>query len=166
MKLEWKINSSTFATAELGRLCFWISDLKLNPKEDGTRQYELRHFTNLKDGSSGPAFCVGMIYAKDINEAVKLADESIFGKSESEAENKIGVSLPDGSTLVLETKNEGGDYPGVWIYRISPDTSTETDIAVVEMTKDDAGKVNVYVYGDTESDDWTTKTRIDVSAIK
>lgn len=163
--LNWKINSSTFATAELGRLCFWVSDLKLNPKENRTRQYELRHYTNLKDGCSGPAFCIGMIYAKDINEAVKLADESIFRKEESEAENKIGVSLPDGSTLIAMPKDDGGDYPGVYIYRLEPDHEGELDIACVEMPKDKKDAVAVYVYENPESNDYTYSTRIPTGGV-
>ena len=166
MKLKWKINSATHATSNLGRLSFWVSDLLLNPNKDGTHQYEIRHFTNLTNGRSNQALCIGMINANDINEAVALADEFIFGKEETESENKIGISLPDGSTLVLETKDEGGDYPGAWIYRVSPDTSTETDIAVVEKTKDNIGLVSVYAYGDTNNDDWTEKTVINVSDIK
>lgn len=81
-------------------------------------------------------------------------------KASKTGENIVSVSLPDGSTLVVEGKDEGGDYPGVYVYKIDPDNEGETDIARIEMTKDNAGTVRVYVYADTENDDYTHKIEI------
>ena len=90
MYLNWKTNSPTHATSELGRLFFWVSDLMLNPNKDGTHKYEIRHYTKLTNSRSNQALCIGMINAHDINEAIVLADEFIFGKKETEADKASG----------------------------------------------------------------------------
>lgn len=162
MRLKWDVGKrGGSATAEIGRFKFTCITSTRTYK-DGSRQW-LVYQSYCGKNSSKEIITLGKIRTSSIEEAINYAEELI---AEIIPENKIGVLLPDGSTLVLEEKDEGGDYPGAWIYRISPDTSTETDIAVVEMTKDNPGNIIVYVYGNTETDDFTEKTSINVSEIK
>ena len=57
-------------------------------------------------------------------------------------------------------KDDGGDYPGVYIYRLEPDREGELDIACIEMPKGKEDAVAVYVYGNPEVDEFTYSTRI------
>lgn len=159
MKLIWEIGNR-HAETKIGRFKFSCTPSPRQYK-DGSLLYMV--YQSYKGSSSKEIITLGKIRAKSIEEVLNFAEDLI---SEIIPTNKMGVLLPDGSTLVLEAKDEGGDYPGAWIYRVSPDTSTETDIAVVEMIKDNPGNIVVYVYGNTETDDFTEKTSINVSEIK
>ena len=160
MKLTWEIGNRC-AETKIGRFKFSCTPSPRQYK-DGSLLYMVYQSYKGRD-SSKEIITLGKIRAKSIEEVLNFAEDLI---SEIIPDNRTSVLLPDGSTLVIDPKQEGGDYPGAWIYRISPDTSTETDIAVVEMTKDNCGDIVVYVYGNTETDDFTEKTSIDVSEIK
>ena len=165
MYIKWVVDNPCFAHGTFGHFRFVVSERSVNA--DGTRWYTIHQYFEAKGASNKP-LTLGKIKAKNIDEAVVYANNLITDTADTEeAHNKIAIPLHDGSTLVAESKgyrDATDGYQGFWIYRIGPDTATETDVATVEMC---ASSIGVYVFGDPDdSEHITTKTVIDVSDIK
>jgi len=70
---------------------------------------------------------------------------------------KINVSPENKHFTVIENNLYSSDKKTLISY---VPAEGETDIACIEMTKDNAGTVSVYVYADTENDEYTHKIEI------